>query len=437
MLKTIPGVCVLFYSTFIFSQSLYFPPINGSTWETISPVELGWCENEIEPLLDYLKENESKAFILLKDGKIVIEKYFDSYTQDSIWYWASAGKSMTGFLMGLAQQESLLSISEMTSKYLGPAWTVCPLDKENLITVKHQLSMTTGLDDKVADIYCTLNTCLQFRADAGTRWAYHNAPYTLLDEVIESASGQNLNSFLSQRLRGQTGIIGLYVKSGYNNVLYSKPRMMARFGLLMLNKGNWNGTSILHDANYYQAVINSSQSINKSYGYLWWLNGKESYMVPGVQYVYTGSMNPNAPNDMFSALGKNGQILNVVPSQNLVLIRMGDDPGAGDVPINFNDEIWKRVNKVICNTTQNNDEKTKDKNITCFINFASKKIDISVPNEYFSIKLVDLNGNVIFGKEHAYNQINIPTLKFASGLYYILIQPDIGHKFQKKLLILN
>ena len=229
------------------TQSLYFPPLIGNTWDTLSPASLGWCEPKIDSLLDYLEAKNSKAFILLKDGKIVIEKYYGTFTIDSVWYWASAGKTLTGFTVGIAQQEGLLSIQDTTSDYLGNGWTVCPPLKEDKITIRHQLTMTSGLDDGVPDHYCTLDTCLQYLADAGARWAYHNGPYTLLDSVIESATGQSLNSYLTQKVKNPTGMTGAFIPSGYNNLFISKPRSMARFGLLMLNQGNWNGNQILTD----------------------------------------------------------------------------------------------------------------------------------------------------------------------------------------------
>ena len=74
------------------AQNLYFPPLTGNAWDTISPVSLGWCPDKIDSLTDYLENKNTKAFILLKDGKIVIEKYFGTFTADSLWYWASAGK---------------------------------------------------------------------------------------------------------------------------------------------------------------------------------------------------------------------------------------------------------------------------------------------------------------------------------------------------------
>ena len=56
---------------------MYFPPVNSNTWDTISPLQLGWCDNKIDSLYQFLDSTDSKAFILLKDGKIVLEKYFN------------------------------------------------------------------------------------------------------------------------------------------------------------------------------------------------------------------------------------------------------------------------------------------------------------------------------------------------------------------------
>lgn len=92
-------------------------------------------------------------------------------------------KTLAAFTLGIAQQEGFLSISDTSSNYLGAGWTDCPPIKEEKITIWNQLTMTSGLNDAVPYHYCTLDSCLQFLANAGTRWAYHNGPYTLLDEV--------------------------------------------------------------------------------------------------------------------------------------------------------------------------------------------------------------------------------------------------------------
>lgn len=327
----------------------YFPPIGSSAWETKTPASLNWNEGELNNLYTYLQQKNTKAFLILKNGRIVAEKYFGTFTVDSNWYWASAGKTMTAFLVGIAQQEGLLNINNRSSQYLGTGWTSAPLAKENLITVKHQLTMTTGLDDNVQpDNDCTLPACFQYRADAGSRWAYHNGPYTILDKVVEAASGTTYNNYFQQKIRDRIGMNGLWIKTGFNNVYYSTPRSMARFGLLLLNKGKWNTTGILSDESYFSSQVSSSQSINPSYGYLTWLNGKSSYMMPTLQASFNGGLVPNAPADMYAALGKNDQKIYVVPSLNVVVVRMGES--AGNVMLassGFDNELWGKLKVVM------------------------------------------------------------------------------------------
>jgi CubicO group peptidase (beta-lactamase class C family) len=335
-------------------SELYFPPNNSSEWEKTTPESLGWNTSQIPVLQTFLQDNNTRAFIVLKNGKIVMEEYFGNnltntgtFTANSNWYWASAGKTLTGFLVGIAQKENLLNIEEKTSTYLGAGWSSLTLTQENQITVKNQLTMTTGLDDGVSNKDCTDKTCLTFLTAPGTRWAYHNAPYTILDRVIQSATNQTFSNYFNARLRDKIGMDGNWIKTGDNNVYYSTPRAMARFGLLLLNKGKWKEEVILNDENYLNAMTSSSQNLNLAYGYLTWLNGKNSFMVPTLQTVFSGSISANAPADMFAAMGKNGQLINVVPSQNLVIIRMGDNPDNSAVPFTFQNDLWAKIKLVI------------------------------------------------------------------------------------------
>lgn len=330
-------------------SAMYFPPIAGNEWRANSPASLGWDQNQLSTTLNFLGTKGTKAFIILKNGRVVVEQYYGTFTKDSAWYWASAGKTMTAYLVGIAQKNGLININNRSSQYLGTGWTSLPLAKENLITVKNQLTMTTGLDDGTGDVDCTLPACLQYKADAGTRWAYHNAPYTILDKVIENASGMNYNSFFQQFLRNRIGMTGIWIKTpDANNVLYSNPRSMARFGLLMLNKGKWDGQAILDDSTYQSNQINTSQNLNLGYGYLTWLNGKSTYMLPSTQIIFNGPMVPNGPADMYMALGKNDQKIYVVPSQKIVVIRMGTDAGNPALALSsFDNELWGYLKNLI------------------------------------------------------------------------------------------
>ncbi len=327
--------------------ALYFPPNTGA-WETASPASLSWNISALSNTYDFLEQKHTKAFIILYNGRIVAEKYFGSFTADSIWYWASAGKTLTAMLVGIAQKEGLLNIGEPASKYLGVGWTSLTTAQEQQITIRHLLTMTTGLDDGVPDNHCTLPACLQYKAAPGKRWAYHNAPYTLLEKVVEKASGKTYNVYFQEKIRNPIGMNGFWVKNGWNNVYFSNARSMARYGLLMLANAKWNNAAILNDEAFFNDMINTSQNINLSYGYLTWLNGKASHMLPTVQFAFTGSMVPNAPADMYAALGRDDQKIYVVPSKKLVIIRMGESAGNVQLAVSsFDNELWGYLKQVM------------------------------------------------------------------------------------------
>lgn len=336
------------------TQSFYFPPVGTSEWATIAPESLGWKTANLPALYQFLDSQQTRAFLILKNGKIVAEKYFGQnigntapFSQSSQWYWASAGKTLTAFAVGKAQQEGFLSLNHKTSQYLGAGWTSAPAAKEDLITIRHQLTMTTGLDDGTGDVDNTSPSALVFKADAGNRWAYHNAPYTLLQKVVSNATSQTFNSYFEAKLKSKIGMEGQWIQSGYNSVYWSSARSMARYGLLILNKGKWQSEDLLGDSLYFKAMVNTSQNINLSYGYLWWLNGKSSAMVPQSQAVFNTSLCPSAPADMFAAMGKDGQLLNIIPSEGLVVVRMGNEPVGSLVPMQFQVKMWEKINAVI------------------------------------------------------------------------------------------
>jgi CubicO group peptidase (beta-lactamase class C family) len=406
---------------------VYFPPTSGNTWETTTPAELGWCEDQIPELLSFLESNNTKAFIVLKLGKFFIENYFGTFTQDSLWYWASAGKTLTSYLVGIAQQNGQLSINDLSSSYLGSGWTSCTADQENSITVRNQLTMTSGLDDGVADPYCTDPNCLIYLADAGTRWAYHNAPYTLLDGVLEGATGQTLNGLVFSALKQPTGMDGFFIQSGYNNVYLSTARSMARFGILMQNSGNWNGNQLMIDANYFQEMTTPSQNLNNSYGYLWWLNGQSSYMIPQAQAVIPGMIFPNAPSDVYAAMGRDGQFLNVSPADGLVFIRMGNAPDNSLVPFLLNDQIWEKLNYVMCTPVVENSEEN------FMLNQTATSVQIYWTGKAFVCEILGADGKrieTISSKEST----EVSTSQWAQGVYFV--KCSNGHEtIMKKVFV--
>ena len=421
------------------SSNLYFPPKTGNTWQTINPATLGFCPERIDSLYRFLADNDTKSFILLQDGKIVLEKYFGTYTQDSFWYWASAGKSLTAFLIGQAQDEGLLQISDKTSKYLGEGWTTCPPAKEDLITIRHQLSMSNGLDDNLPPTptvpepdNCLEPECLVYKADAGTRWAYHNAPYHLLHEVIEAASGQSINAFTKSRVLDKVGMKGLWVE----HIQYGRARDMARYGLLALAKGVWDGDTLLRNQDYFFNMTHRSQELNKSYGYLWWLNGQPSYMLPGVQLVLPGKLCPNAPDDMYAALGKNDQKIHVVPSKGWVIVRQGNaaTTGGGLVPVVFDNQLWAKLNALVCTPTSSSSPEMETL-VDVFPNPAALAWHLRSEAGIGQVRLFDIYGKTLLSIDAAQaTQLSIPANLYPAGMYFLQLEIK-GQWLSKTLLV--
>ena len=327
------------------TESMYFPPTTGSTWETKSRSSLGWNESALQDLKDFLIDKNTKSFMILVNGRIVMEEYFNGHTATDTWEWNSAGKTLVATTTGLAQQDGLLSINNKASVYLGTSWTNMPLAKENLITVRNLLTMTSGIDDTKQLV---IKPNLTYVADAGTRWAYSNV-FQKLTDIVSDASGKSFETYFNEKLKNKIGMDGYWNFGTIFTIYHSTTRSMSRFGLLALNKGKWNNEQIINEP-FFNESTTTSQTINPSYGYLWWLNGKTKYMIPSEQTVYPGSLVPNAPADMFAAMGASDQRIYVVPSKKMVIVRMGDAANPEDpyfAVSGFDNALWEKINAVI------------------------------------------------------------------------------------------
>lgn len=409
------------------AQNLYFPPLAGTEWARLAPEELGWCSDKVDSLIQFVEEKDTKAFIILKDGKIVVEEYFGTFTQDSAWYWASAGKSLMGVMIGLAQEDGHLSIEDPTSDYLGEGWTACPLEEEARITIRHQISMSSGLDDSLEPTGSTENCfdpeCFQCLAEPGTRWAYHNSAYRIVQDAMEGATGFNKNLYTFTRLGRRIGMNGLW----FDYIFYSRARDMARFGLFTLARGTWDGDVILADDAYFEAMTNSSQDQNQSYGYLWWLNGKPSYMLPGLQFAFNGKIIPEAPDDLIAALGKNDQKLYVVPSMGLVVARLGERAGTiAPAASSFDNQLWQRIMDLECVTAAEEASNNLPAPMI-FPNPAMERITVASAQPLKELRIMDAGGKparIVAGSGTARQDVSLQGL--APGLYFVQVVTERG-----------
>jgi CubicO group peptidase (beta-lactamase class C family) len=306
---------------------------------------LGWNQNATQALKNFLIQKNTKSFMILVNGRIVMEEYFDGHTASTAWEWNSAGKTLVAATIGIAQQEGLLQINNKASSFLGTEWTSMPLEKENLITVRHLLSMTAGNDESKQKVS---KSNITYVADAGTRWAYSNI-FQKLTEIVAKASNKTFELYFNEKIKNKTGMDGFWNFGTVFTIYHSTTRSMARFGLLALNKGKWKSEQLINEQ-FFNESISTSQNFNPSYGYFWWLNGKASFMIPNSQTVYQGYLLPNAPADMYSALGANDQKIYVIPSKKMVIVRMGNvaDPDEPTFALSgFDNTLWEKINAVI------------------------------------------------------------------------------------------
>lgn len=322
----------------------YFPPSKNNSWEKIPADELRWNSYAITALISFLAQKNTKSFMIIINGKIAMEEYFNGHTAESTWQWNSAGKTLVSSVIGIAQQEGLLRLDDPVSKYLGNGWTSEPVEKEKLITIRHLLTMTSGLNDKQQANY---RRKLTFIADAGTRWSYNNV-FKILTTIIEKTSHQKYEDYFTKKIKNKIGMDGQWNIGKIFTIYHSNTRSMARFGILALNHGKWKQEQII-DKNYFSKSIKSSQELNLAYGYLWWLNGKSTYMIPGSQVVSTGHLIPNAPADTFAAMGAHDQRLYIIPSKKMIVVRMGEtsNPAQPTFAVsNFDSELWAKINAI-------------------------------------------------------------------------------------------
>lgn len=293
----------------------YFPPVDGE-WETISAAEAGYTEDGLAALLDMVGASNSASFVLLQDGRIVAEQYWMGTSADSTHDVASVQKSFSSTLIGLARDRGLLTLDDPVTGHLGAGWTRASAADEAKITVRHLLTMTSGLDER----------SLTMKNEPGAVWEYNTVAYQKTRWVLEAAAGTDINTLSQDWL---FDAIGLHNASAWAPrtpttsdavgdelwALNLTAREMARFGLFAMRNGNWEGEQITDPAWFSEAW--TPAPMKRDYGYLWWLLGKGHLGRRG------------APDDFVAALGAQDQKIYVVPSTGLVMARQGD--AANDV----------------------------------------------------------------------------------------------------------
>ena len=327
------------------TQSWYFPTAD-SAWELIDPEAAGWDKKALEKAINFAGACRSTGVVILHRGRIMAERYwsygektaeepeepseaifkimqcgFDSHGRP-IEDVASVQKSFTAVLACLARQKGYLSFDNSITEHLGKGWSEAPPEAEEKITIRHLMSMTSGLDDK-----------LTFQAPPGKKWLYNTQVYQHLIRVIAAASGKNYQTLTSKWLSDLIGLENTAwierkwaPKMGRVKMLglAATARDLARFGLFVMAGGKWGPTEIVTDRKCLLEILRPSQQLNPSYGYLWWLNGQKRFMALSQEEPSEGPLVASAPPDLVAGFGALDRKLYIVPSLELVISRLGN-----------------------------------------------------------------------------------------------------------------
>ncbi len=307
------------------SSELYFPTV-ASQWETISPEKVGINPKKLQKIIEYAKKQNSTGLIILYEGRILTEQYWNiklekrepyvafliETTSDgrTIEDVASVQKSIISFIVGVARAQGKLDIDETVSSYIGTGWSRASLSQENKITVRHLMSMSSGL-----------TVALGFQAPAGSIWKYNTRAYSKMVPILEAATGMSISKLTTDWLTKPTGMHeSRWVSRQWLNDSHdankigfaASSRDLAKFGLLILANGTWDGYAIIKKPQFLFEALEPSQDLNPNYGFLWWLNTK--------------NRNPYVPRDTVWALGYLDRIVLIIPSKRFVCVRIGNKP---------------------------------------------------------------------------------------------------------------
>jgi len=274
----------------------------------------------------------TRAVVIVHNGKIIAERYssgIDKYTPLLGW---SMTKSVMNALVGVLVKDGYLSLDSFIDQR---SWSR-PNDPRKNITVRHLLNMTSGLEfnekmsDPLADVsrmilqednMAAFAANMPLEVEPGSRWQYSSGNTILLSDYIRRVLGDNEyfnfpNNVLFDRLHLKHAMIemdasGTFVGSSF---MYATAREWARFGVLYLQSGIWEGEQLFPDDWLQYTLKPAPTNIEESYGAHFWLDIPEAYR---------GSEESILPKNTFHAIGHEGQFITVVPSHNVVIVRLG------------------------------------------------------------------------------------------------------------------
>lgn len=300
---------------------------NGADWadaDNYNKQELDQTDRE------YLENHETVAYLIIQDGKVLFEEYWDGYGTDSHSNIFSATKSIVSLLIGIAIDEGKIkSVDEPIGNYL----TEFSTDERGKITIKELLTMSSGLDwnetyssptSITTKAYYGKNlrevsTDQQLIEKPGVRFRYQSGNTQLLAFIVEEATGETISKYAERKLWKPMNAVkpalwSVDKKDGDEKsfcCFNTNARDAARFGQLVLNKGQWNGQQLVSENYITDATQAASFLLNEEksaaldcYGYQYWVLPYKGMNIPYMR-------------------GHRGQYIYAIAEKNAVVVRLG------------------------------------------------------------------------------------------------------------------
>lgn len=290
---------------------------------------IDWAFSEPHPV----RLRRTRAVVVVHRGQIVGERYAPPFDQHTPLIGWSMTKSVVHALVGILIKEGKLSLTDTVQ---APEWPESS-NGRSAITVDHLLQMTSGIEfdenytNPLADVtrmllrtpdMASYAANKKLVAEPGSQWRYSSGTTNILSRVMRRAIGNtDYHSFphraLFQPLGMKTAVLepdasGTFVGSSY---VYATARDWAKFGLLYLQDGMWNGQRMLPEGWVRHATTPASSIPGNAFGAHFWLQIPDEYTSGGDASLL--------PQDAFHAVGHAGQFITVIPSRELVVIRLG------------------------------------------------------------------------------------------------------------------
>ncbi|MBL1075392.1 serine hydrolase [Nocardia sp. 2] len=309
-------------------------PSGAAAFERADAVAAGFDAAALADAMDFGSAKGAYAIQVYRHGCLVGDR---TNTGNLPVPLASATKGVTSVAIGRAITLGYFGLDDPLGTFFPQADAA-----HAALTVRQVLNQTTGLRFTWAadlagiqtdEVLQTLHTPFAF--EPGTTFQYAQAALVLLPKIVEITTGLDFQQFVQRELMSPLGIgrdqwVWLRDRSGntaVNGGLAMRADDIARLGQLMLDNGRW-GDEQLIDAGYIDQARRPTAA-NGGYGFLFWLNAGDSYKTATVPIARTfqHAMFPGAPRDLYAFVGALGQFVAVVPSRDLVIVRLGIPAG--------------------------------------------------------------------------------------------------------------